>query len=426
MSITIRNVNDDDAERGTLSDNLYVLGRRTAGTRGLLQLGRYYALDQSLGSTVYVDGADPHVVLICGKRGYGKSYTLGTFMEEMARLDDDVRRALGLLVVDTLGIFWTSRYGNARQEELLERWGYEPQGLDIRLLTRPGQVDDYTAKGIDAAAFQLRTSEVTPAQWCQLFDAAPTDPLGVAVTRVVTSLEPPYGIEDIVAALRADQRTPDQVTGAAENFFEMAAGWNVFSPDGMPLDDIVIGGRVTVLDMSAYPEELKAVVVAVLARTIFERRIRERRRDEERQMQENDDDAGGFPLVWMVIDEAQVFLPDEPSMAKDVLIKQWMRQGRQPGVSLLMATQRPSALDPEVLSHSDMIICHRLTAQQDIEALNMVRPTYMQGSISQALKKVGTEKGVALIVDDTSESVHVIKVRPRLSWHGGEEPSALW
>ncbi len=425
MSITICN-GSDEAERGTLSDNLYILGRRTAGPAGLLKLGRYYALDQSLGSTVYIDGATPHVALICGKRGYGKSYTLGAFIEEMAMLDEEVRANLGVLVVDTLGIFWTSRFANTRQEELLERWGYEPVGLDIRLLTSPRRVDDYAAKDIEAVPFRLHTAAMTPAQWCQLFDAALTDPLGVAITRAVTSLEAPYSIEDITTALQNDERTPDEVTGAAENFFEMASRWQIFGREGLPLDEVVSGGRVTVLDMSAYPEKLKKVVVAVLARAIFERRVQERRRDEERQMHERKQDGTDFPLVWMAIDEAQVFLPDEPSMAKDVLIKQWMRQGRQPGVSLLMATQRPGALDPEVLSHSDLIICHRLTARQDVETLNTVRPTYMQGSISEALKKVGTEKGVALVVDDTSESVHVIKVRPRLSWHGGEEPSALW
>jgi hypothetical protein len=32
---------------------------------------------------------------------------------------------------------------------------------------------------------------------------------------------------------------------------------------------------------------------------------------------------------------------------------------------------------------------------------------------------------VALIVDDTSESSHIIKIRPRLSWHGGAESLVL-
>jgi len=130
----------------------------------------------------------------------------------------------------------------------------------------------------------------------------------------------------------------------------------------------------------------------------------------------------GIPMVFLAIDEAQLFLPnDNHTLGKEVFINQWMRQGRQPGLSLLMATQRPSALDQEVLSHSDIIICHRLTAQEDIDALSKIRPTYMHGTIRESIKKVGDERGVALIVDDTSESSHIIKVRPRLSWHGGAE-----
>jgi DNA helicase HerA-like ATPase len=134
----------------------------------------------------------------------------------------------------------------------------------------------------------------------------------------------------------------------------------------------------------------------------------------------------GIPMVWLAIDEAQLFLPnDEDLLSKDVFINEWMRQGRQPGLSLLMATQRPSSLDSEVLSHSDIFICHRLTAQEDIDALSRIRPTYMHGDIKESIKKVGDERGVALIIDDTSESAHIIKIRPRLSWHGGAEPSVI-
>ncbi len=49
----------------------------------------------------------------------------------------------------------------------------------------------------------------------------------------------------------------------------------------------------------------------------------------------------------------------------------------------------------------------------------------MQESLRAYLKKMGSERGAALIVDDHSESVHMIRVRPRMSWHGGGEPSAL-
>lgn len=418
------NISDEKAKKGSISEKLYVLGRRGGAEGGILNVGRYYALDKSLGSDVYVDGVKPHVILICGKRGYGKSYTMGTFIEEMSLMDKPIKKNLGIIVVDTLGIYWTSFFENKKQEEMLSKWGYSPAGIGIRVLSSSDNVEEYGGKGIPSEKFSMRTAEITPSQWCQLFGVEMVEPLGVAIARAVDGLEGDYSIEDITARIKEDSRSMEEVKGAAENFFNMAKSWDVFDSRGMPLDSIVRGGEITVLDLSSFSEELKVTVVAALSRKIFERRVRERRKDEERFMKHSTD-SGDFPLVWMVIDEAQVFLPPEDKISKEVLIKQWMRQGRQPGVSLLLATQRPSALDAEVLSHSDIIISHRLTAQEDIDALNRVRPTYMQGSISDALKKVGTEKGVALIIDDTSESVHIIKIRPRLSWHGGEEPSAM-
>jgi len=130
----------------------------------------------------------------------------------------------------------------------------------------------------------------------------------------------------------------------------------------------------------------------------------------------------GIPMVWMFIDEAQQFVPREGStLASDILINEWLRQGRQPGLSIVMATQRPSSLHPDVMSQSDIVICHRLTSQEDISALESVRPTYMREDFGESLRKMGNERGTALVVDDTTETSHIIRMRPRLSWHGGSE-----
>ena len=66
-------------------DKRYLIGRRDGGEGGLLLLGRYLALDGSTGAPVYLDVLKPHAILICGKRGYGKSYTMGALVEEFAR-----------------------------------------------------------------------------------------------------------------------------------------------------------------------------------------------------------------------------------------------------------------------------------------------------------------------------------------------------
>ncbi len=110
------------------------------------------------------------------------------------------------------------------------------------------------------------------------------------------------------------------------------------------------------------------------------------------------------------------------SRAGRVLTNEWLRQGRQPGLSLVLATQRPSALGKDVLSQADVIICHRLTLRDDIRALEEARPTYLKETIPEAMDRLGTGRGAAIVIDDVTESYHVIKIRPRASEHGGGEP----
>jgi DNA helicase HerA-like ATPase len=120
-----------------------------------------------------------------------------------------------------------------------------------------------------------------------------------------------------------------------------------------------------------------------------------------------------------MIDEAHMFMGGS---AGRVLIDEWLRQGRQPGLSLVLATQRPSALGYDVLSQADVLIAHRLTLRDDIEALEKARPVYVKEPVREAMARLGTVKGAAIVLDDATESYHVIRVRPRISAHGGSEP----
>jgi hypothetical protein len=120
-----------------------------------------------------------------------------------------------------------------------------------------------------------------------------------------------------------------------------------------------------------------------------------------------------------MIDEAHMFAGGS---AGRVLVNEWLRQGRQPGLSLVLATQRPSALGYDVLSQADVLIAHRLTLRDDVEALEKARPIYVKEPVRDAMARLGTAKGAAIVLDDATESYHVIRVRPRVSAHGGGEP----
>ncbi len=410
----------------SLSEKQYVLGRREKTGGGVLTIGRYYALDGSLGAPVFLDVTRPHMVFICGKRGYGKSYTIGVFLEEIASLDDSMKQHLAVVVLDTLGIFWSTKFPSTDALENLQRWGRKPTGFPIRLLVPAHATRSYSKKDIQVEQFSICIAELSPLHWCQLFDVKMTDPVGVVLTQAILGLQSSknhFSMQEIVSYIQRDVQTDAMVKHAVQNFFLMADSWGVFEKDGLSIPEIVQPGTLTVLDLSVLPSVLlKDVVVAVLCEKIFEERVRSRKIAEQKKMGFKVE-AEGIPLVWLAVDEAQVFLPSEKkTLSKVVLIEEWMRQGRQPGLSLLLATQRPSAVEPEVLSHCDLFLCHRLTAQEDIDALSRIRPVYMHGDIQDSLKKIGSKKGVALLVDDTSESVHVVQLRPRVSWHGGAEP----
>ncbi len=411
--------------KNSINDKTYILGRKEKTLDATLNIGRYYSLDSSLGSNVYMDILRPHIVFICGKRGYGKSYTIGIIIEEIAGLENRLKENLGVVVFDTLGIYWTTKFPNKKDINLIKKWNLTPQGFKIDLFVPKKYIKKYEENKIQVKPYSICVSELSAIHWCQLFDIKATSSLGIVLTRAILKLKNEktlFSISDILNCIKLDKRSNDQIKGAAENFFAYAESWGIFDKKGIKITELVKRKKISVLDISHLPNPiLKDIVASIIGKKIFEERVKERKVHEKKKMGFNVEEKG-IPMTWLAIDEAQLFLPaDKKTLGKEVFINEWMRQGRQPGLSLILATQRPSSLDNEVLSHADIIICHRITAQEDIDALSRIRPTYMYGTIEESLKKVGDSRGVALIVDDTSEAAHIIKFRPRLSWHGGAE-----
>jgi len=102
-----------------------------------------------------------------------------------------------------------------------------------------------------------------------------------------------------------------------------------------------------------------------------------------------------------------------------------VREGRQPGISLVLASQQPGKIHTDVMTQSDVVIAHRLTAQVDVEALEQLTQTYMHEGLNEQLARLPKNTGSAVVFDDDNERVFAIKVRPRITWHGGSSPTAL-
>ncbi len=77
------------------------------------------------------------------------------------------------------------------------------------------------------------------------------------------------------------------------------------------------------------------------------------------------------------------------------------------------------------MTQSDIVISHKVTSKPDIEALNEIMQSYLLENIKKSLNDLPPLKGSAIILDDNSERLYPIRVRPRFTWHGGEAPTAV-
>jgi hypothetical protein len=131
------------------------------------------------------------------------------------------------------------------------------------------------------------------------------------------------------------------------------------------------------------------------------------------------------PLVWVAVDEAHELLPREGKTAASDALITILREGRQPGISLILATQQPAKIHTDVITQADVVIAHKLTAQMDIEALGGLMQSYMRSGLDAELAILPPTKGAAIIFDDANERMFPVQMRPRFTWHGGGSPTAI-
>lgn len=376
------------------------------------------------GDFAYLESDRSRAVLVCGKRGSGKSYTMGVIAEELLEDGNTL-----VVIIDPMGIFYPMTQPNFTQERMLWDWGLNPKGASALVLT-PGLpevlygsqevVEVMESRGVRFRRFHINPADLSPDAWCALFDLSISDVMGIALFRAVQHLrrrhKEHFFIPDIIMEIESDSLVQDRTRQALLNRLEMAEDWGIFNTRYQEIWEIFDSNAVNIVDLSTLdpgPLGRRNLIVNVLSRDIFKRRTIARRKEELGLV-------GELPRVWVLIDEAHQFAPSgKTTLSKEALIR-WTKEGRQPGLSLVIASQQPSALDSEIISQCDVIIAQKLTNRADIQAINSLSQDYMGSELKTYIRKL-KRRGEAVLVDDEQEKVIMMQVRPRKSMHGGGE-----
>ena len=422
-------------------------------------------------SNVWLDASYPYVMLIPGRRGTGKSYTLGVLAEglslskEKSNITTKKTRQT-VVIIDTLGQFWQMKYApkgrdeeEKRQLNLLSAWGLKPHGIQhIQVYVPYGKRVNPEWREFQIKFSEIALEELAGALNLDIYQ----DRMGQLLNHVFNRVgeegytkakidedtgelkvldkmrsRTDYGIQDFIDCIDTDIDIISPQTGyhiqtrrALRSRLVDMQRWKIFSKEGTRISEIYKKDHLTVVNLEGVGEDFRNLVVGVLVRKIFQARETTRRREKIREIGGTSSVASeDIPPGWLIIDEAHEYCPSTGTTAsKNILIK-FAKEGRSLGLGLIMATQQPSALSQKISSQCELVISHALAFMTDIRALvdrlvnRSVQEYQGRGETYSFEEQIRLLKpGTAILSTMGISRIFLVIIRPRLTIHGGKVP----
>lgn len=427
-----------------------IVGRTSADltAQNLIYLGKVLESCPSsnmLASDVWLDVAFPHVIYISGTRGSGKSFDLGVLIEGISRLAESTpiqqqAQPITSILLDTQNQFWTLKYSpkkeipeHGKQLEDLAEWKISPNRVsDIELFCPRG-----SSKLLgDETEFSIRPCDVELAEWCALLGQEVYSPQGHVLRAALRRLDGRnFAIADLLADINRDANWPsvaESTRNAVSYKLEDYADSGLFDPNGLKIVDLLKEGRCNVFMVRELNDGDKSLVAAIIAKSLF--RTMGDFHSRKKLAKFKGEDVAGPTLpgrVWFLIDEAHVVAgKGSNSPARDALVE-FVKRGRDAGLSLVLATQQPSAVDDRILSQVNLSLNHRLTFQSDVTSAISRIPTKIVSTMRTGGATISDfgdmlrylESGDCFLGDQGTSRSILVKIRPRVTAHGGYSPA---
>jgi len=394
-----------------------------------------------MGMPVNMDLMSPHVMFVAGKRGSGKSYTLGIIAEELALAMERKEIQVAAVVVDTVDVFRQMVEPNEDQSDLLKKWNLESKGFPVAVYiprrTYVGLPDEVKKK---ARLFPLSIGpkELTVSDWGYVLEKGGS--LSTTMENLIGDildsirkgytldsgekvvLKRDFSIKDMIKCIEINPQINElyqtSTRTALIQRLKRADRLGVFHPGGTSAQDLAVAGQITVIDVAPLgsdAESVLAILTNMLCRQVLTYRMAWT--DEGASAREE------LPPTWLIIDEAHTLVPRSGhTPAKDAIIG-YAKLGRRFGCSLVLCTQQPSAVSDDAISQADIILSHSLSHDNDIRALQQRAPAVMPDQFRDKVFISSLPRGVALVFDQSTENKRgfIMQVRPRLSQHGGTD-----
>jgi DNA helicase HerA-like ATPase len=383
------------AEPGTVAAHL---GGNSG--RATLPIGNLQQLSE-VPVALRADGFGRHTFL-CGQSGSGKTYTLGVILERLL-LETDIRIAL----LDP-----NSDYVKTSELRPQSESGFsddEYQALAARYRAVAPGIHVFGGEG-SARRLRAKFGRLSFEQQAMVLGLDPIrDPQEYnALVRIVRRLDEDYGLDDVLDEIRSSFDEDGRRLGLRIENLGIAqqsiwAGGDETVMDGLPDD-----WRMIVADLGSLDASEGSIASAAVLGRFWEQRHQRR------------------PML-LVIDEAHNVCPRTPTDANQALATELMiriaGEGRKFGLYLLLSTQRPSKVHPNVISQCDNLLLMKMNSATDIGELSDTFSFVPPALIELA---AGFGLGQGLAAGKIAPEPLLFQSGRRLTVEGGSDVPSTW
>lgn len=397
----------------------------------------YDILDYS----VWLDLVFPHVIGVFGTRGMGKSFTLGVLAECVSHLKGAIYGTgptAATVLLDVQNQFWTMQHApteeleeDAKHIEDIKKWGLAAVPLTNVVLWAPCRTDRHLG---DARVFQIAPEQLRVEDWLAVLEQDRYSPMGQALVELLKRVENPRP-ETLANSARPSVLSSFQA-GTVDGLrwrLEAVAEMGLIGDRSADVRELLTVGQVSVVLLRNLPDNLRALTAGVLARLMAAHMSDHHQGYRVARRRGGSGGTGRLPdRLWLVMDEAHLVVPNgERTPASGPLID-YVKRGRDCGLSLVFASQQPSAVDTRLMSQADITLTHGLCFEADIQAAIKRMPadaSHVYERDGRRITSLGgviraLDPGEAIVADSVGGRIFLELVRPRLTAHGGNTPGA--
>ncbi len=368
----------------------------------------------SAGQDIALDLGGTNVLSVFGVQGSGKSYGLGSIIEAgLVRKPNlgNLSRPLATVVFHYSGdVRYVSEYGSmVRPTDNEEAWFLDREidpsaELDVIVLVPKSRLDDSTPdySGCDVRELAIAPSELQIGDWKLLMGIGDGNQMYArSMQQVLQRLGSDFSLEELRSGIETARMTDNQRQFAQWrlDFVEEYLGGSA------PISEFMAPGRLVIVDVR---DPLIDKSQALSLFMVLLNRFAETGR------------GGGDTSFnkMIVFDEAHKYM-EQTNLTDAINVA--VREMRHKGVTLVIASQDPPSLPPEVIELSTVIIAHKMTSPQWVRHLQRHNGEFAE---TRAGSFAGLEPGEAFLWSTGGarlyRSPQRVRIRPRLTKHGGE------